>query len=177
MPGFASVPYPTLPYPSGTVGKARSRKTNISMNVADQVLLHIYKNYFIPILLEKNIKAIPTEFQDVYLINKTLNKKQDNLNLLDSEKSNFLKEQLNYIEKDSNRNSFYETVSIIFKNLITDIRRRKFENGNVMEIEKIEITFNDFVDEVCYYSQINSKVFKLKDSDIQLERNMPMKIF
>lgn len=117
----------------------RANTTRISNLIADHVLIYIYKNYLIPRLFteSKNIKNIPQEFQDKFLINK----------FKDKFKSNEFYDLLDFLDKES-LDSSINNIDLIIKSLSI----RLFEDENYLNLNPNKIKYRDFIEEVCYYS-------------------------
>lgn len=117
----------------------RSNTTTISKKIAEHILLHIYKNYLIPrlFLKSKSIKDTPSEFQDKFLIDKFKNK-YNSIELYDL---------LEFLDKES-----LDSAKNHIDSLIKSISLRLFDDENYLELNPNKIKFNDFVEEVCYYS-------------------------
>jgi hypothetical protein len=121
----------------------RSNATSISKLIVNHILIHIYKNYLIPRLFldSKSIKDTPQEFQDKFLINKFKNK-YNSIEFYDL---------LEFLDKDS-----LNSTKNFTDNIIKAISLRLFDDEDYLELNPSKLKFNDFVEEVCYYS-INKK--------------------
>lgn len=117
----------------------RANTTRISNLVADHILIYIYKNYLIPHLFteSKNIKNIPQEFRDKFLINK----------FKDKFKSSEFYDLLDFLDKES-LNTANNNIDLLIKSLSI----RLFEDENYLNLNPNKIKYKDFVEEVCYYS-------------------------
>ena len=131
----------------------RISRTGIVIRIADHILLHIYKHYFIPRLFSKSgyIKDTPLDFKDDFLINKFKNKI----------KIQNLEDQLNYIEDKS------INIELEIDKIIEALMFRLYENN--LDLLKTNIKYIDFVEEICYYSVLNKKLKKIIKTKYDLE--------
>jgi len=155
----------------------RSSRTAICGFISDQILFFIYKTYFLPIIQDENKgKRVVNrklrdmskkEFtkEDIFLsLSKAKRTKLFNLiELSELTKENFMnkdKTESNIVltknKKEMKTRILYEINFIINKIKIRKLGP-ELSNENIKSNAKIDITFQDFVNEICFYSNLDIK--------------------
>ena len=169
----------------------RSSRTAICGFISDQILFFIYKTYFLPIIqddskgnkvvFKKLTNMTKKEFtkENIFLsLTKTKRTKLSNL----IESPELTKENFIGKNKSESKNKKEINIKILteINFILTKIKVRKLElelsnkNINIKTNAKIDITFQDFVNEICYYS--NSDI-KQKENNNKINRDLDISIF
>jgi hypothetical protein len=169
----------------------RSSRTAICGFVSDQILFFIYKTYFFPVIQDDNKgkRVVNRKLQE--LTKKEFTKESIFLSLTKAKRTKLF----NLIEspeltKDDFLNKFKNESELITKNkkeinkkilteiqfILTKIKIRKLKYAVNNKNIKTDITFQDFVNEICYYSNFSSTDIKQKENN-KINMDLEISIF
>lgn len=159
----------------------RSSRTAICGFISDQILFFIYKTYFLPIIQDDNkgkrvvnrkIKEISKkEFtKENIFLSLTKAKRTKLTNLIESPeltKENFVNKNKLDLLLSKNKQEMDIKILTEIQFVITKIKIRKLEHESYKSSKKLEITFQDFVSEICYFS--NSDIKHKENNKINMD--------